>query len=165
MPVVSFDALPDSARVWVFGAAIPVTGAAAESLLATVDAHLSTWRAHGAPLVCARDWRDHRFLVVGVDEAATGATGCSIDGLFHVLRDLETVVGTTLVGGGTVYWRDAQGAVVSGPRAAFREAAAGGTVVAASQVFDTTVTTVGAYRSSFARTAADSWHAKLLPVG
>ena len=165
MPVVSFDALPDSARVWVFGAANPVTDAAAESLLATVDAHLTTWRAHGAPLVCARDWRDHRFLVVGVDEAATGATGCSIDGLFHVLRDLESVVGTTLVGGGTVYWRDAQGAVVSGPRAAFREAAAGGAVAAASQVFDTTVTTVGAYRSAFARTAADSWHAKLLPVG
>jgi hypothetical protein len=82
-----------------------------------------------------------------------------------VLRDLETVVGTTLVGGGTVYWRNAQGAVVSGPRAAFREAAAGGAVAAASQVFDTTVTTVGAYRSAFARTAADSWHAKLLPVG
>ena len=115
MPVVSFDALPDSARVWVFGAANQVTGAAAESLLATVDAHLTTWRAHGAPLVCARDWKDHRFLVVGVDEAATGATGCSIDGLFHVLRDLESVVGTTLVGGGTVYWRDAEGAVVSGP--------------------------------------------------
>ena len=50
MPVVSFDALPDSARVWVFGAANPVTGAAAESLLATVDAHLTTWRAVG---VCA----------------------------------------------------------------------------------------------------------------
>lgn len=40
MPVVAFDALPDAARVWVFSAAAPVTGAAAESLLSLVDAHL-----------------------------------------------------------------------------------------------------------------------------
>ncbi len=164
MPVVHFNALPDSARLWVFGAAAPVTGAAAQSLLAAVDAHLSTWRAHGAPLVCAREWRDDRFLVIAVDEAATGATGCSIDGLFHVLRDLESLVGTSLVGGGTVYWRDASGAVVSGARPAFREAAAAGALSSESHVFDTTVTTVGAYTAGFERAAADSWHAKLLPV-
>lgn len=165
MPVVNFDALPDDARAWVFGAAAPVVGAAAQSLLSTVDAHLANWRAHGAPLVCARQWRDDRFLVIGVDEAATGATGCSIDGLFHVLRDIESLVGTTLVGGGTVYWRDAAGAVVSGARPVFREAAAAGAVDGDSPVFDTTVTTVGAYRSGFEKAAADSWHGKLLPVG
>jgi hypothetical protein len=162
MPVVTFSALPHEARVWVFGAAAPVTGAAAQSLIAAVDAHLANWRAHGAPLVCAREWRDERFLVIGVDEAATGASGCSIDGLFHVLRDIESLVGTTLVGGGTVYWRDASGAVVSGARPVFREAAAGGTVSSDSPVFDTTVTTVGAYRAGFEKAAADSWHAKLL---
>ena len=164
MPVVNFDALPDDARAWVFGAAAPVVGAAAQSLLSTVDAHLATWRAHGAPLVCARLWRDDRFVVIGVDEGATGATGCSIDGLFHVLRDIESLVGTTLVGGGTVYWRDASGAVVSGARPVFREAAAAGTVVLETPVFDTTVTTVGAYRAGFEKAAAESWHGKLLPV-
>lgn len=164
MPVVTFDALPTHARAWVFGAAAPVTGAAAQSLLAAVDAHLANWRAHGAPLVCAREWRDDRFLVIGVDESATGATGCSIDGLFHILREIESLVGTTLVGGGTVYWRDAAGAVVSGARPVFRAAAAGGAVVSETHVFDTTVTTVGAYRAGFEKTAADSWHGKLLPV-
>ena len=164
MPVVNFDALPDQARAWVFGAAAPVAGAAAQSLLSTVDAHLANWRAHGVPLVCAREWRDDRFLVIGVDEGATGATGCSIDGLFHVLREIESLVGTTLVGGGTVYWRDAAGGVVSGARPAFREAAARGAVSAGSHVFDTTVTTAGAYRSCFEVAAAESWHAKLMPV-
>lgn len=164
MPVVNFEALPGGARAWVFGAAAPVVGAAAQSLLSAVDTHLADWRAHGAPLVCAREWRDDRFLVIGVDEAATGATGCSIDGLFHLLRDIESLIGTSLVGGGTVYWRDAAGTVVSGARPRFREAAASGAIVFDTPVFDTTVTTVGAYRAGFARTAADSWHAKLLPV-
>ena len=164
MPVVEFSALPESARVWVFGAAAPVTGAAAQSLVSAVDSHLADWRAHGAPLVCARAWRDDRFLVIGADEAATGATGCSIDGLFHVLRDVESLIGATLVGGGTVYWRGASGTVVSGARPAFRDAAAAGTVAADTVVFDTTVATVGAYRAGFEKAAADSWHGKLLPV-
>ena len=102
--------------------------------------------------------------MIGVDEAATGATGCSIDGLFHVLRNIEALVGTTLVGGGTVYWRDAAGAVVSGARPVFREAAASGAVAADTHVFDTTIATVGAYRAGFEKAAADSWHGKLLPV-
>ena len=80
MPKVEFESLPDSARVWVFGAESPVVGNASNDLLAAVDQHLSSWRAHGVPLVCARDWYENQFLAVAVDEAATGASGCSIDG-------------------------------------------------------------------------------------
>lgn len=163
MPIVTFDALPDAARVWVFAAAAPVTGAAADTLLARVDAYLAQWRAHGVPLVCARDWRDDRFLAVGVDEAATNASGCSIDALFHELRALETSIGTSLVGSGTVYWRDAGGAVVAADRPTFRSLAASGGVGLDSPVFDTTVTSVEAWRSAFEKPARASWHARFLP--
>ena len=61
-------------------------------------------------------------------------------------------------------WRDAAGTVVSGARPVFREAAAGGAVVPETHVFDTTITTVGAYRAGFERAAVESWHGKLLPV-
>lgn len=165
MPFVTFDALPDSARVWVFGAAAPVTGAAADSLLSMVDGHLQAWRAHGVPLVCARDWRDDRFLAIGVDEAATGASGCSIDALFHALRDAEAVVGTSLVGGAQVYWRDAQGMVQVTDRPGFRTAAASGAISADTPVFDTTIETAGAWRSAFEKPARESWQVRLLPVG
>src|SRR6187431_2487645 len=104
MPQISFDAMPPSARVWVFGAAAPVTGAAADALLAAVDGHLAQWKAHGTPLVCARDWRDNRFLAVAVDEAATDASGCSIDGLFRVLGQVEHQIGTSITDGGAVFW-------------------------------------------------------------
>lgn len=164
MPIVSFEALPDSARVWVFAAAAPVTGAAADVLLRQVDGHLSQWRAHGVPLVCARDWRDDRFLAVGVDEAASNASGCSIDALFHALRDLESQLGTSLVGNGAVYWRDASGAVMHADRPTFRAAAAAGALTVDTPVFDPTITSVGAWRREFEKPARDSWHARLLPA-
>jgi len=164
MPKISFEAMPDSARVWVFGAAAPVTGAAADTMLAAVDEHLAQWKAHGVPLVCARDWRDDRFLAIAVDEAATDASGCSIDGLFRVLSQIEDIVGTSMVDGGIVHWRDTAGALHSAPRAEFRSAAREGAVSGSTSVFDTTVSTVGAWRSQFERSAGDSWHRRLLSV-
>ncbi len=161
MPRVEFNALPSSARVWVFGAAAPVTGAARETLLDAVDAHLVRWKAHGAPLVCARDWREDRFLAVAVDEAATGASGCSIDGLYRVLDTLESSIGTSLLDASTVFWRAADGHVQSATRPEFRAAAAAGGIAADTPVFDTTVDSVGAWTKTFERPAAQSWHARL----
>jgi nicotinamidase-related amidase len=163
MPHVSFDSLPPNARLWVFGAGAPLNDAARTALLHTVDTHLDGWAAHGTPLVCARDWRDDRFVAVGVDEEATGASGCSIDGLFRTLTALQAPLGTSLVGGGTVFWRNAAGDVQSGTRAEFREAGAQRAVTRESPVFDLSVTSVGDWREHFERPAAESWHAALLP--
>lgn len=162
MPRVEFSALPDSARVWVFGASSPVTGVEQDALFSAVDAHLEAWRAHGVPLVCARDWKHDRFLAIGVDEEATGASGCSIDGLFRVLATIESAIGTSLVGGGTVFWRDQGGAIRATSRTAFQTAAGDGEVDDSSIVFDTTVDTVGAWRARFETSAAESWHARLI---
>ena len=162
MPLVTFETLPNEARAWVFAAAVPVTGAAAVALLTMVDQHLQAWRAHGMPLVCAREWRDDRFLVVAVDEAATGASGCSIDALFHALRAIEGQVGSSLVASGQLYWRDPSGVVQVSDRPSFRALAAAGNVGGETHVFDTTVTSVGAWRAGFERKAADSWHARFL---
>jgi hypothetical protein len=162
MPRISFDALPPSARVWVFGSAAPVSGAARDALFAAVDDHLIKWKAHGTPLVCARDWRDDRFLAVAVDEAATGASGCSIDGLFRVLARIEPELGTSLVGSGMIFWREPDGTVRSATRSEFTTAGKAGTVQLDTPVFDTTVNTVGAWRNQFELPATDTWHAKLL---
>jgi hypothetical protein len=162
MPQIAFEAMPDTARVWVFGAAAPIIGPAAVALLTAVDAHLSHWKAHGEPLVSARDWRDDRFLAIAVDEEATGASGCSIDGLFRILKDMELQLGASMVDAGTVFWRDEQRQVRSADRSGFRTLARNGMVREGTVVFDTTVESVGAWRSHFERPAAESWHRRLL---
>ncbi len=161
MTQIVFATMPDSARVWVFGAGVPVTGAPARALLAAVDEHLAQWTAHGAPLSCARDWRDNQFLAIAVDEAAHGASGCSIDGLFRVLTHLEREIGTSMVESGTVFWRDTDGQVTAAARHAFKAAARNGTVRQDTPVFDTMIDTVGAWRERFERPAAESWHRAL----
>lgn len=162
MPRVAFDALPDDARTWVFAADRPLTGAAADQLLAEVDRFLDAWAAHGQPLTCARAWQEDRFLAIGVDGRDAHASGCSIDGLFRVFRALEPRLGATLLGGGRVLYRDASGAVQSVPRDEFSRLATEGTVDEGTRVFDATVDTAGAWRERFETTAGASWHAALL---
>jgi hypothetical protein len=161
MPRVSFDSLPDDARVWVFGAASGITGPPSEQLLAAVDDFLAQWNAHGSPLVCGRDWRDDRFLAVGVDQSTAGASGCSIDGLFRTLARLEPVLGTTMLGGGRVYYRDADGRVNATTRSAFNQLVAEGRIGPDTPVFDTALTSASAWRAEFERPMRASWHAQL----
>jgi hypothetical protein len=162
MPIVPFDRLPPDARVWLFAASDPLSATDAGRLLDEVDGFLAGWQAHGTPLVCGRDWRHGRFVAVGVDQSAAGASGCSIDGLFRALQRLQSSLGTALVGGGRIFFRDARGDIRCVDRPAFARLAAEGSVGPETPVFDLSVTTAGAYRAAFERPASESWHRELL---
>jgi hypothetical protein len=161
MPATSFDALPDDARLWVFGAARPLAAPEADAVLARADAFLAGWAAHGAPVVGARTLLEGRFLLVGADERATGVSGCSIDALFRTLATLEGEIDVPLTDVGTVFWRDRDGTVRGEPRPAFRARVRAGEVDGSTPVFDTTIATVGEYRGGgWERAMASAWHAK-----
>ena len=157
MPRVNFSDLPDSARVWVFASDRPLREDESTRLLGQVDAFLDQWKAHGAPLRNARELRDNQFLVIGVDPSVEQASGCSIDGLFRALQDLGTSLGTNLVAGGRVFYRDPSGAPRLVPRPQITS-----TIRSDTPVFDTTLTSAGDYRSRFERPARDSWVASLI---
>ena len=156
MPIVPFEALPDSARVWIFASDQALGGHAANSLLESVDGFLDQWRAHGVPLRCARDWRDDRFLAVGVDVTAENASGCSIDGLFRTLQQLEREIGSRLVGGGRVFYRGSA-EVETTSRQEFIERVKRGAVTRDTPVFDTALTAAADWRTKFERPASETW--------
>ena len=164
MPLVAFSSLPDDARVWVFGSADELSAESESALLFAVDGYLEDWRAHGSPLTVARDWRDRRFLAIAVDQRDEHASGCSLDALFRVLRDLETRLGTSILGNSRVYFRGQDGSVQVTDRSGFAEQAQEGSIGAESRVFDLSVPTAGEWRSRFEVDAAESWHRGLLPI-
>jgi hypothetical protein len=165
MPTTSFASLPDSARLWVFACDPAPESTEADTLLSEVDQFLGTWQAHANPLTCARDWRDGRFLAIAIDQSTAGASGCSIDGLFRRLRSIEPVIGSRVVGGGSVFVRAEDGSVRCLSRDEYAAMAERGETSLSSMVFDTTVTTAGAWRRRFEIPARESWHAALLPEG
>jgi hypothetical protein len=162
MLTTPFEKLPDSARVWVYGADCDLDKSAEVTLLSEVDNYLTNWTAHGTPLSAARDWRWGRFLTIAVDQEQAGASGCSIDGLFRALKSLEQRLGASIVTSGLIFFRGKDGGIRSVSRDEFGELGASGEVDADTEVFDLSVTTLGEWRARFASRAGNSWHSALL---
>lgn len=165
MPQVPIESLPDDARVWIFGSERDLTEDERSALLADVDRFLAEWAAHGTPLTCARDWRHDRFLAIAVDQHAAHASGCSIDGLYRSLRALEPQLGTTLLGGGRVFYRAANGGIQCVRRAEFAELAERGEVDLETAVFDLAVSTLAGWRARFELPAGQAWQRMLVTAG
>lgn len=158
MPLVPFSNLPESARLWVYGAAQPVAGDEAVHLLTLVQAFIEEWHAHGEPVVAGCDWMYDHFLLVGADEEATGVSGCSIDSLFRTLRRIEGEMGVTLLDSSLVFYRDTEGEVLAVPRGEFRALVEAGEISNRTRVFDNTVGTVAAlHNGEWERPFAGSW--------
>lgn len=145
----------------MFGSDTPLTGAVADSLLAEVDSYLDQWKAHGFPLRAAREWRDNRFLVIGIDPTVEQASGCSIDGLFRALQHLQKTIGAQILGGGRVFYRDASGATQSTTREEFGTLVSSGKIGSKTPVFDTSITVLDDWRAKFEKPFAESWAASL----
>jgi hypothetical protein len=161
MPLVPFSEMPDSARVWVFGASGQLEDDKAETLIGSVQSFISGWLAHGRPVYGAMDWRFGHFLIIAADEEASGVSGCSIDALFRTLKTLEAETGTTLMDSSLVWYREPAGEIKVVSRPEFRALASAGAVAEETIVFDNTVASVGAIRAGeWKRKAADSWHGR-----
>ena len=163
MPLVPFESMPDASRVWVFGSDQVLSEDVERKMLVQVDEYLTEWKAHGEPLTVGREWRDGRFLVVAVDQSTAGASGCSIDGLFRVLQQVQRDVNANLVGGGRVFYRDKTGGVCSVDRAGLEDLARQGIISRDTVVFDTTLTDLGAWRQHFERPAKECWVGEMIP--
>lgn len=160
MPRVDFDQLPDHGRLWVFPATRDLSDSEAATCLEAVDDFLAGWAAHGSPLRSARELREGRFLLVGVDVDAEAPSGCSIDALVNRLRALGDELGVGLIDHAPVWFREG-GSVRSVPRGEFRQLADAGDVATETPVFDTTLTAVRQLRAGeLERSAAETWHGR-----
>lgn len=157
MVQLSMDQLSDDARIWIFGISPALDKEKSSVLLEHVDRFLADWAAHGTPIASARELREGSFLVVGVDKSSE-TSGCSIDRMFGTLRNLESLLGVTILDANRVFLRDARGDVAAVPRREFRSAGTPETIV-----FDVTAERLHEVRGgAWERRAAESWHRQLL---
>jgi hypothetical protein len=168
MPRVNFDDLPAHGRLWVFPASRTLAPEEAKTLLQAVDGFLAGWAAHGVPLRSARELRENRFLLVGVDVDAEAPSGCSIDALVNRLRAMGGDLGVSLIDHAPVWYRDGD-EIRAVPRAEFRKLAEAGAVGSEGHVFDTSLARVEQARDgSLERPADETWHGRAFfkgPVG
>lgn len=160
MPRIDFSELPDHGRLWVFPVSRPLTDDETRRSTEVVDDFLAQWSAHGSPLRSAREWRDDRFLLVGVDVDAEAPSGCSIDALVNRLRALGDDMGADFIDHGPVWYRDGD-EIRTASRPHFKGLARDRKVDPETRVFDTTLTKISELREGkLERPARESWHGR-----
>jgi hypothetical protein len=157
MPRTDISQLPDDSRIWIFGVSPALDEAQREEVLATIDPFLDAWAAHNVPITSARTIVDGSFLVVAVDHLSE-TSGCSIDRMFGLLRQLEERFGVQILDANRVFVRHGDGHIDAITRAEFRDRADQHTLV-----FDTLAERLGEVRSgAWEKHAEESWHRQLL---
>lgn len=86
---VDFDTLPADAKIWVYQADRRLNDTELESLGSRFRIFSDSWGSHGKNLRNSFRFFHNYFIVIGVDENYTTASGCSIDKSVDFIRKTE----------------------------------------------------------------------------
>lgn len=89
---VPFNTLPETARVWIYQGNRPFNKSEEKILSEGLSSFLQQWTAHGSALKASFKLVYDQFIVIGLDETAADASGCSIDSLVRNMQTLGSTV-------------------------------------------------------------------------
>ncbi len=167
MGVIDFNALPDSARIWIYGMNVPLHSEQVSNITEQMNRFLPQWTAHKRELSTAWILTYNRFLMIGADESIMTASGCSIDKLIKHLLALEQSTGVEMVNSASkIFYRDRSGNIECVSRPAFKVLVNNGAVDEKTVVFNNVIQSVAELRNGkWEVPMRNSWHFKAFPVG
>ncbi len=151
-----FNQLPPTARVWVYQANRNFTAAEEEALAEQLTSFCQQWKAHGADLNSSFLLKYNRFVVLGVDESANMASGCSIDASVNKLKQLEAMFGLNFMDRTQVAFLKNDELFIE-PLPRVKAKVAEGKITADTPTFNNLVATVDEFKSSWIIPAKVSW--------
>lgn len=93
----SFKQMPETSRLWIYQAERTLTSHEASFVDRTVSKFISNWTAHGKSLKASYQLAYHQFLVVAVDEQFWKPSGCGIDAMVHLIKEMERATNVLLM--------------------------------------------------------------------
>lgn len=159
---VPFDSLPATSRLWVYQANRSFTASEKQILEAGLMDLCMNWAAHGTPLQTSFVTKYDQFVVMAVNEALHGASGCSIDGSVNYLKNMQTELGLDFFDRSQVAFIDGQKIFVH-PFPAIKTLLTNQTLSPETLSFNNAVTTKADWEKHWIVPVKDSWMARFLP--
>jgi len=154
MPLTAFNALPDSARLWLLALTHPTEAAL---LALELEALMGRWRHKGVQYQGAWTLLENRILAVAEPTLAAEPSGCAIDGMLRGLRQLTERLGLALEDPQAVIVRRADG-LQAISRADLEARLGDGTLGPTTTVLDLALLTLGELRQGrLERPLAATW--------
>lgn len=156
---VAFDQLPATARVWIYQASRLLTDEEAVNLIPALARFAEEWTSHGRNLLASAEVLHRHFLVLGLDEAVAGASGCSIDASVRFVRQIEQHLGLELLEKSRLAFLES-GHIQLLDRRELKAAVTNGTLTPETLYFDNTLATKGELDTHWPRPAGQTWLAR-----
>ena len=158
----TFTDWPASCRLWFYNADRDLTPDEIALARRQLSAFAKTWSAHGAPLAAYADVVFGRVLVLGVDQAQAGASGCSIDSSVRAVTALGEELGVDFFNRMIFLALTDPTSVRAYDRASFGKAYASGVVDDDTLVVDLLVKSMAEADQNLVRPLGTSWHARMV---
>ena len=84
-----FHDLPGSSRIWIYQGSRILEKKEEIEITDKAASFVTTWSSHGNDLEAGAIILYNQFLILGVNEDQTGASGCSIDKSLRFIQNLE----------------------------------------------------------------------------
>jgi hypothetical protein len=159
--LVDFNSLPPNARVWIYQCNRTFTEAEILGIKQALDDFIAHWTAHGKDLKAGYEIKYNRFLILGLDQTAQGATGCSIDASVHFIQQLEKTYDVTLLDKMNVSYKQGE-FIAYKPLTDFKKMAKQKAISKKTIVFNNLVATKEEFEAHWEVPAEESWHARFL---
>lgn len=110
---LSFQEMPETARIWIYQADREFNTEEVAFIKERLTVFCEQWNTHGASMPTSFDLQYNRIIILAVDEADLGASGCSIDSSVRTLRDIEQRLDVNLLDQGKVSFLNEEKVVTS----------------------------------------------------
>ncbi|PCJ92297.1 MAG: ABC transporter ATPase [Flavobacteriaceae bacterium] len=159
--LVEFNSLPETSRVWIYQASRSFTVEELEEVKQGLDAFIEQWTAHGSDLNAGYEIKYKRFIVLGLNQSVTSASGCSIDASVHFIQQMEKRYSIDLLDKMNVSYK--QGEFIAYKTLKdFKKMAKNKAVSKNTIVFNNLVTNKLEYLNHWEVPAEESWHGRFM---
>lgn len=156
--------LAPHSRVWVFQADRKLNATDVAHIRHNMALFIPTWAAHGNELYGGFEVAENYFLIVGVDESKSPASGCSIDALTHTVKKIAADLKIDFFNRLAITTVNAQNEIELMSMETFKQRIVSGEVTPQTIVFNNLVNTKADLSSNWKTEAKNSWHSNLFEL-
>jgi hypothetical protein len=153
---VPFNHLEPESRIWIYQSSRKLSAEEQRMITAKTVEFLGAWTAHGHNLQAGMQIAYDQFIIIGVNEAVNGASGCSIDKCVSFIRELDHLLKANLLERTKVaFSEDAEIRVIDFSE--IKKMVDDGVIKPESKIFNNAVVSKKELAESWLKPASESW--------
>ncbi|MFK8045490.1 MAG: ABC transporter ATPase [Crocinitomicaceae bacterium] len=154
--------LKNSATVWVFQGNQKFDKEQVNNVKTQLKKFIPKWAAHGLSLKADFEIVKDLFIIIGVDEQTTQASGCSKDALTREIKMIGDLLEIDFFDRMSIVYKDDTDSLKLCNMSEFKELLSRGTVTKETIVYNNLVATKQELLTKWETTVQNSWHSNLL---